>query len=146
MEPLLIYEDDRPMMAVNFPVPTAPGGVMVNNPRILYKVPQVAYQAYFDMAMMDGTEDKYDTKAKIFTDLKEMIADKFPSYGIIAFSDYSRDEADRIAARTGYPITWGMYLVLEVGGQMESFGSTVEQNLLQSPPKHINDGNQEEEG
>lgn len=109
--------------------------------RILVKVPEPMYQVFWDLTLMN--ENKDYVKKCIIRDLNEWVNDNYPGYGIAAFSDYNSEEAKAIADKTGYPITWGMYLVLEIGASMTPH--SVSDELLQSPKIQIDNAKSNKE-
>lgn len=100
--------------------------------RVLVRVPDVMYQVFSDVALFNA--DKEYAKRSILRDLRDWVTAEYPGYGIIAFSDYSAKEADEISERTGHKIMWGMYLVLEIGGDIQPCSVT---DLLEQSPKQI---------
>lgn len=87
---------------------------------LLVKIPMDTYQAWYgfashwvqmDTPIQERMEDMYAL-------LMEWTRNEYPGYGVIAFEDLSDKEAQRIASKTGKPITWGMYVLLQKGGSM----------------------------
>ena len=111
--------------------------VLHNSPNskadILIRVPQIMYQNFFDMAMVEPNKEW--TKQQILSQLKEWVAEKYSGYGIAAFQDYSIVEAHEVAKKTGYPIIWGMWLLLQPGADIVPVD--MEQKLLSEPMKQI---------
>jgi hypothetical protein len=92
--------------------------------RILVKVPEPMYQLFYDWAMQ--RTDKDTVKADIMKELKDWVLENYKPYGIVSFEDYSTREAEafnRQLKEKGitYRLTWGMYLMLEVGADTDAY-------------------------
>lgn len=88
---------------------------------LLIKVPEPLYQIWWDialgMAQMDTPIEK--RQEVLFKELTDWVQQKYPDYGIVSFEDLSREDARKVSAKTGHPITWGMYVLLQIGGSMQ---------------------------
>lgn len=108
--------------------------VAVNKPDFLVKVPDAMYQVFFELAQ--GSHASLQEKQKSILDqVKDWVANNYPGYGIASFDDFSRDEADTLKRKTGYDITWGMWLVLSYGTDIERV--SLSEKLLSEPMKQI---------
>jgi len=111
---------------------SVPGAYSFSPYRMLVHLPEKIYQVFFEMAQMN--EDKEYVKRCIQRDLLEWQRDRYPSYGIISVQDYSIDEAIEVSKKTGYIITWGMWIVLELNART-SFGTEVTHYIADSVPQ-----------
>lgn len=115
-----------------------------NDNQLLIKVPDPVYQIWYDSAYgmaAQGCSVEYRQK-NLFKQLQEWIAYKYPGYGIVAFDDFNAKDAKKIQERTGYPVTWGMYVLLERGSSMQQVNLI--DKLLEEGNKTITDGRLEE--
>lgn len=106
---------------------------------LLIKVPEPLYQIWYDMVlgMIQLGKPLHERQKKIFDRLQLWVQEKYPQYGIVAFQDLSGKEADQLSAKTGHPIAWGMYVLLQIGGSMQPYSITA---LLEESAKAIEGG------
>lgn len=101
-------------------------GLSLPDDMLLVKVPEAVYQFWWDTALdllTHKTSVEQRQKA-IFGLLTKWVQKTYPDYGIVNFQDYSIDEAYEISKKTSKPITWGMYLLLQIGGSMSPISIT----------------------
>jgi hypothetical protein len=93
---------------------------------LLVKVPEPVYEFWWDTAyeMMTHRASVADRQKKIFSLLQKWVEKDYPSYGIVAFQDYSKVEALQLSRSSGKTITWGMYVLLQIGGSMQPISIT----------------------
>lgn len=101
----------------------------------LVKLPWVVYQAMYDATLAGGAD--HIAKRQCLEMLQDYIFTKYPGYGIVAFEDFSKDEALKVSERTGYVFSWGMYIIITQDHTLPPA-----QNLLDylQSPKLIYDG------
>lgn len=104
---------------------------------ILVKVPQPLYQIWCDIVIGMARSSTSERQKRIFKELTDWVTRKYPAYGIVAFQDYSSREALALSKQTGQFITWGMYVLLQVGGSMQPYSITT---LLEEGTKAIEGG------
>lgn len=80
--------------------------------QMLVKVPESFYQELFLLAQ---NSNKKVATLQIRKQLSDWVAGNFPGYGILNMVDLTRYEADIMAEKTGQDITWGMYLLMDIG-------------------------------
>ncbi len=92
------------------------GGLVKGTDYSLLHLPQQVYQIYCDMAQSSKRVEHVDaTKRKILKELISYVEENYPGYTVLTFEDYSRIEAGVRAAQTGFPFTWGMWVLLGHG-------------------------------
>jgi hypothetical protein len=114
-------------------------GLIQQPDTILVKVPEPLYQIWYDMilGMIQLGKPLHIRQKKIFERLQLWVQEKYPQYGIVAFQDLNGKEAGQLSVKTGHPITWGMYVLLQIGGSMQPHSITA---LLEEGTKVIEGG------
>lgn len=89
------------------------GGKVDGDDYALLKIPEALYQQFYLIAQDTSCLADVNTKKKeILRSLIVYVEHHYPGY---TFEDYSRLEAGVKAAHTGFPFTWGMWVLLGHG-------------------------------
>lgn len=93
---------------------------------LLVKVSDEFYQTWWSIAYQWNCNNKpvHERQEEMYALLCEWARNLYPEYGIVAFQDLDAYEADKISQRTGKTITWGMYVLLQIGGSMQPVSIT----------------------
>lgn len=93
---------------------------------LLVKVPEAIYEHWWDTAyeMLTHNTTVEDRQKKIYSLLIKWVEKYHPRYGIVAFQDFSKVEALQLSRKSGKNITWGMYVLLQIGGSMQPISIT----------------------
>lgn len=101
-------------------------GLSLPDDMLLVKVPDNLYQQWYSFAqhwLAQGTPI-HVRQADMYALLCEWLRNDHPGYSMVTFEDLSADEAAVLARKTGKPITWGMYVLLQKGGSMSPISIT----------------------
>lgn len=104
-----------------------------SNGTLLVKVSDEFYQKWWELAYQWNCNGKpiQERQEEMYALLCEWARNLYPEYGIVAFQDLNEDEARKISYRTGKLITWGMYVLLQIGGSMQPMD--IHQLLTEGP-------------
>lgn len=107
-------------------------GIIKPDDTLLIKVPEAVYQHWYETAfdMLIHKTSLEQRQKKIFSLLTYWVEKTYPGYGIVNFQDYSKSEADELSRRSGKTITWGMYVLLQIGSSTQPISIT--NKLLES--------------
>jgi|ERR1044072_1816204 hypothetical protein len=100
-------------------IPGPPGTLLV-------KVPNEFYQQWYALAQKWNMIHKpiHERQEEMYTIIMEWVSNYYPSYGMVAFEDLREDEAIAVSKKAGRTITWGMYILLQIGGSMQPISIT----------------------
>lgn len=108
------------MMLTNTRLPTKVSG------RYLFRIPDNIYQMLLDM-VPDRYATREEVKAKILTEVKSYISQKFPGFVVVDMADINSAEAEKI-----HPLLqWGMYVQLNKGEYIDGEFPMIENALKQ---------------
>lgn len=103
-----------------------PQGLIPLEDTLLVKIPEIIYQEWYSQAhSMNFAWMSIEQRQRVmFDNLRRWALLNYPSYGIVAFEDYSNQEAEEVSRKIGRTITWGMYVLLQIGGSMQPVSIT----------------------
>jgi hypothetical protein len=93
---------------------------------LLVKVSEPVYQMWYEtvQTMNQRRASTAEKQQEIFKKLMEWAEYKYPGYGVVNFQDYNNLEAAEMSRKCGRTITWGMYVLLQIGGSMQPISIT----------------------
>jgi hypothetical protein len=101
-------------------------GLIQSEGTLLVKVPDDLYQQWWEFAVhwnMAKTPIP-ERQEMLLSLMSEWVRNDYPGYGIIGFQDLTATEAMAISKKINQNITWGMYILLQIGGSMQPISIT----------------------